>query len=101
MTLRLPSSETHEVKIKPEVAKERGLNPQFFYTFSEEWLRPEQYKNYISIQGNPIKKTDIVEIREIEGRAKAPDKGLSATEVSDIEKKIASLQVKRKRLLDE
>ena len=99
VTLRLPSPETHEVKIKPEVAKERGLNPQFFYTFSEEWLRPQQYKNYISIQGNSIKKTDIVDIREIEGRAKAPKRELSGEEIADIEKNIARLQAQRKKLL--
>ena len=63
-----------EVKVRDEVAKERGLNPDFFYQF-ETPGHPARNLGFIRIQGNIIYKEDIVDVQEITGRAVAPIEG--------------------------
>ena len=93
----IEAPEAYEVKVMPEVARERGLNPEFFYPF--ETFGWTETGGYIKVQGNIINKMEVDEVQEITGRARAPAPGLPAPERLEIEGEISKLEKERDRLL--
>ena len=90
----LPAPETHEIKIKPEVAEEHGLNPGFFYPYMEALWAGKKYKGFVNVEGQYIRRDDVVDLREITGRAKAPEEGefVELSTVQQVFKKGAIIQ---------
>jgi len=66
----VPSPATHTVKVGPEVAKRKGLNPKFFYLYEvSKWGEP---RGYIKILGQHIKKEDVIAVEGIKEARRVP-----------------------------